>query len=146
MHVHATYRLALIMQCVRACVCACVRACVRARVCVHVSHLEVAKCKSGESSNLQDGYSDQCHHPWSYPPPSSHGSCRPIDEYPTALRGPCSCVDKPCCKWDYQSCNSCSLPDLAVVNISTKVRLESLLPMGWPVLLLPDGSLRAWWL
>ena len=28
------------------------------------------------------------------PPPSSHGSCRSIDENPNTLRGPCSCGDK----------------------------------------------------
>ena len=27
-------------------------------------------------------------------PPSSHGSCKPIDEYPSALRGSYGCGDK----------------------------------------------------
>ena len=42
---------------------------------------------------VQDGYSDTVtlgH----IPPHSSHGFCNPIDEYPTALRGPCGCGDK----------------------------------------------------
>ena len=42
---------------------------------------------------VQDEYSDavtQGH----TPPPSSHGSCKHIDEYLNALRGPCRCGDK----------------------------------------------------
>ena len=42
------------------------------------------------------------------PPLSSHGSCKPIGEYPNALRGPCSWGDKtgvrPCCQRDHQWC------------------------------------------
>ena len=42
---------------------------------------------------VQDGYSDAVTQGRT-PPPSSHGSCKPIDEYPNALRGPCRCGDR----------------------------------------------------
>ena len=44
-------------------------------------------------SRVQDGYSDAVTQGRTSPP-SSHGSCKPIDEYPNALRGPCRCGDK----------------------------------------------------
>ena len=36
-----------------------------------------------------DGYSDAVTHGCTSPL-SSHGSCKPVDEYPTAPRGPCN--------------------------------------------------------
>ena len=42
---------------------------------------------------VQDGHSNAVTQGRT-PPPSSHVSCKPIDEYSNALRGPCRCGDK----------------------------------------------------
>ena len=59
------------------------------------SHLDITKCKGGASYDQE---------PWTDTfdavthgrtlPLSSRGSCKPTDEYPTALRGPCSWGDE----------------------------------------------------
>ena len=95
------------------------------------------------------------------PPPSSNGSCRPIDQYPTALSGPCSYVDKAVIPAANGTTRLVTLVasllahplngDHVARSVCGKykyksIRLTSLLPMRPPVLLLPDGSPRAWWL
>ena len=124
--VHACVRV-----CVRACVCACVRVCMRVcvRVCVHVcmrvcvhACVRVCVCVCVRAcvciilrSRVQDGYFDAVTQGRT-PLPSSHGSCKPIDEYPTALRG----------------------------HADVETGLVSPLPTGPPVLLPPAGSPPEW--
>ena len=62
------------------------------------SHLEITKCGDGESCG-QESRMDICMYTDAVtqghtPPPYSDGSCKPINEYPTALRGPCSWGNK----------------------------------------------------
>ena len=83
--------------CGHACVCACVHACVCVCVCVCVS-----VCSLRPPDAVTHGHT---------PPFSFNGSCKPIDEYPLALRA----------------------------HAVTEIRLVSPLSTGPPVLLHPAG-------
>ena len=90
--------------------------------CAHM--LANYKLLSVEVGNLrprvQDRYSDAVTEGCT-PPPSSHGSCKPIDEYPNALREPCRCGDKagvPAANGTTSLVTSCYIFYMATLNLS----------------------------
>ena len=76
------------------CVCICVFAhiCILCHTCVEMD-LCIRVCMFVCLCSFQNWYSDGVTQ-GSAPPLSFHESCKPIDEYPTALSGPCCCKDK----------------------------------------------------